>query len=142
MLVGTYYHTLEAKGRFSLPKAFRSESPSWVLTAGFDGCLYAYRASDFENEVAKMQKLSYFPADHRAVVRHLVGTASPQTTDNLGRLTVPTNLQALAGLHKKLVIVGQLSHLEIWDADRYRDMMDRLEMNVEERAELVSLGEG
>ena len=140
MLVGTYYHTLEAKGRFSLPKVFRGETHEWVLTTGLDGCLYAFKAEDFNAEAAKLQSLSYFQAKNRAVVRHLVGNASPQTTDNVGRLTIPTALQAAADLHKQIVVVGALTHLEIWDVDRYHQMMDKLEATVEQQAEQVEWG--
>lgn len=141
MLVGTYYHSLETKGRFSLPKAFRGETKDWVLTTGLDGCLFAFKAEDFNTEVAKLQKLSYFQADNRAVVRHLVGNACPQSTDNLGRLSIPANLQAAANLSKQIVIVGAITHVEIWDSERYREMMDKLESTVEDRAEMINLEE-
>ena len=141
MLVGTYYHTLEAKGRFSLPKVFRQDTTAWVLTSGLDGCLYVFRQSDFDAQVEKLAQLSYFQAKNRALVRHLAGNASPQITDQLGRLTVPTQLIAYAALKKQIVVVGQLNHLEVWDAERYREMMDRLEQTVEDAAEQVTLEE-
>lgn len=139
MLVGTYYHSLESKGRFSLPKAFRTESESWVLTSGLDGCLFIFREQDFASEVEKLSRLSYLRSDNRAVVRLIAGNASVQQADNLGRLTIPPHLQKQAGLDKQLVIVGSLNRIEVWDSERYNEMMDELEKSAETRAEAITL---
>ncbi|MER3488234.1 MAG: cell division/cell wall cluster transcriptional repressor MraZ, partial [Chloroflexota bacterium] len=43
MFLGEYAHTLDDKGRLTLPAKFRdSFSRGVVLTRGMDGCLYAY----------------------------------------------------------------------------------------------------
>ena len=47
MFLGEYRHTLDAKGRVSLPARFRSAiSPQLVVSKGFDGCLYVYTAEE------------------------------------------------------------------------------------------------
>ena len=139
MLVGTYYHTLESKGRFSLPKAFRNEATDWVLTAGLDGCLSIFKQDEFEQEASRLVQLSYLQADHRAIIRHFAANASQQQPDSLGRLTIPAHLQELAGLKKKLVIVGALTHIEIWDEERYRRLFDNLALTIEEKSEKIAV---
>ncbi|MER3412573.1 MAG: cell division/cell wall cluster transcriptional repressor MraZ, partial [Thermoleophilia bacterium] len=43
VFLGEYAHTLDDKGRLTLPAKFRdSFSRGVVLTRGMDGCLYAY----------------------------------------------------------------------------------------------------
>ncbi|MBQ6438071.1 cell division/cell wall cluster transcriptional repressor MraZ [bacterium] len=102
MLVGTFYHTLEAKGRFSLPKTFRAEATSWVLTSGLDGCIFIFKQEEFDVQAAKLAEMSYLKADHRALIRHFAASASIQAPDEQGRLLIPENLQKMAGLSKNL----------------------------------------
>ena len=135
MLIGTFYHSLEAKGRFSLPKAFRDASDAWVITAGLDGCLFVFKKSDFEAQATQLASLSYYKADHRQLIRHFAAHASEQQTDNLGRLSISDDLQKMAKLQKNIVIVGALTHLEVWDQERYHTWLDQQEGSVEESSE-------
>ncbi len=137
MFVGTYYNKLEAKGRFTLPKAFRQDTTDWILTSGLDGCLFIFRQQDFAQEAQKLEQLSYYQADHRALIRHLAGNANEQRTDQLGRLLLPEALQSYAGISKNIVIVGALSRIEIWDQERYHQLLDKLNKNIETQAEKV-----
>ncbi len=135
MFVGTYYNKLEAKGRFTLPKSFRQDTTNWILTSGLDGCLYIFREQDFAVEAQKLQQLSYYQADHRAVIRHLAGNANAQALDNLGRLLLPENLQQLAQITKELVIIGSLTRIEVWDRDRYHQYLEQTLPQLEEKSE-------
>lgn len=139
MFVGTYYNKLEAKGRFTLPKAFRQDTTDWILTAGLDGCLFIFRQQEFVQEAQKLEQLSYYQADHRALIRHLANNASEQTVDQLGRLLIPESLKETAGINKNIVIVGSLSRIEIWDQERYHALLDKLNSSIEVQAEKVIL---
>lgn len=139
MYVGTYYHTLESKGRFSLPKAFRQQESDWVLTAGLDGCIFVFAKKQFESEVEKLTKLSYYQADHRAIIRHLASHAQEEKPDGQGRITISPDLQTYAQLKKQIVVVGSLSRIEIWDVDRYHQLFDNLAQTVEISSEKINL---
>lgn len=139
MFVGTYYNKLEAKGRFTLPKAFRQDTTDWILTAGLDGCLFIFRQQEFAQEAQKLEQLSYYQADHRALIRHLANNASEQTVDQLGRLLIPESLKEAAGISKNIVIVGSLSRIEVWDQERYHALTDKLNNSIEAQAEKVTL---
>jgi MraZ protein len=137
MLVGTYYHTLESKGRFSLPRAFRSESDSWVVTAGLDGCIFIFQPAQWESEAKQLTELSYYQADHRALIRHFAAHASQQQPDNLGRLTLSEDLRRYGELDRQLVIVGALTRIEVWDQAKYERFFDNLAQTVETKSEQV-----
>ncbi len=138
MFVGTYYNKLEAKGRLTLPKAFRQDTKDWVLTPGLDGCLFIFKASEFALEVQKLSKLSYYKADHRALIRHLANGANEQETDLAGRLLLPASLKEYAGISKEMVVVGSLSRIEVWDRERYHQLLDKLKTQAEKAAENAS----
>ncbi len=139
MYVGTYYHTLESKGRLSLPKSFRQQQSDWVLTAGLDGCIFVFAQKQFESEVAKLTELSYYKADHRAIIRHLASHAQEQKPDAQGRITISPDLQKYAQLKKQVVVVGSLTRIEIWDAERYHQLFDNLAQTVEISSEKIDL---
>jgi MraZ protein len=139
MFVGTFYHTLESKGRFSLPKTFRGNASNWVLTAGLDGCLFIFPESEFHREAEKLASLSYSQADHRALIRHFASHASLQAPDELGRLTLTPDLRQLAGLGKKLVIIGALTRIEVWGLDQYHQFFDNLATTVTQSSEKINL---
>jgi MraZ protein len=88
VFIGTYDHSLDPKGRVILPRKFRDElGQDMVFTKGIERCLYV------------------FP---------LAG-ASQETADSQGRVVIPQALRDYAGLGKDVVVVGQLSRIEIWD---------------------------
>ena len=53
MLIGKYYHHLEANGRLSLPAKFREINKEWIVTRGLDGCLFLLQESNFKKELEK-----------------------------------------------------------------------------------------
>ena len=49
MLLGEYFHNIDAKGRIILPSKFRSElGERFIVTKGFDGCLYGYSLEEWK----------------------------------------------------------------------------------------------
>ena len=48
-LMGTYEHTMDAKGRMAFPTKLRERlGVSFIVTIGLDGCLYVYSAEDWD----------------------------------------------------------------------------------------------
>jgi MraZ protein len=136
MLIGTYYHTLEAGGRVSLPKSFRAKTKKWVVTRGLDGGLFLFPAQDFQKRLASIdQTHSLTKKAHRDFVRLLTNEAQEVSTDQSGRVKLPGYLTAYAALKKNLVVVGSLEYLELWDRTRYHQYVDGLEKNAESIAE-------
>ena len=41
--------------------------------------------------------------------------------DSQGRVAVPNKLREYAGLERETVVVGGIDHVEIWDAQRFRE---------------------
>lgn len=135
MLIGKYYHTLESAGRLSLPKPFRSYSKHWVVTRGFDGCLFLLPEAQFSEEVTKINQRSFTQKDTRDLVRLLTNEATPVEPDKVGRVQLPEYLISFAHLSHHIVVVGSLTRIEIWDRERYHAYITQLEPQAEELAE-------
>lgn len=135
MLIGTHYHTVEAAGRISLPKPFRSHTKQWVITRGFDGCLFLLPEETFSSEVAALSQRSFTQKDNRDLIRLLTNAASSVKPDKLGRVQLPEYLIKFAHLTKHVVLVGSMTRIEVWDRETYHHYIAQLEPHAEELAE-------
>lgn len=135
MLLGTYYHTLEATRRVSLPKQFRTETEDWIVTRGLDGCLFLIAADKFTSELEQITQRSFTSKDTRDLARLFANAAAPVSPDSHGRVQLPEYLTEFAALEKHVVLVGSVTRVEIWDRDRYHNYMEQLEPQAELLAE-------
>ncbi len=139
MLIGTYYHTLEAGGRVSLPKSFRSQTKKWVITRGLDGGLFLFPAADFKQRLAAVgEAKSFAKKAHRDFIRLMTNEAQEVLVDKSGRVKLPNYLTAFAKLKKNLVVVGSAEYVELWNRDAYHRYVDGLEKSAESIAESLN----
>ena len=116
VFIGTYDHSLDPKGRVILPRKFRDElGQDMVVTKGIERCLYVFPLAEFQAFADKLRKLPLTERPSRDFVRVFVAGASQETADAQGRVVIPQPLREYAGLSRDVVVVGQLSRIEIWD---------------------------
>lgn len=134
--VGTYYHTLEEKGRVSVPKPWRVNlSKGAFITKGLDGCLAIFPEHSWSALTEKLASLPISQTSARAFLRSLTYNAAPIDFDSLGRTRIPENLIDLAGLKKDVVFAGALTRVELWSKSTfhsYQDSIDDMDEDVEE----------
>lgn len=118
MLIGEYYHNLDAKGRVSIPSKFRDDlGGSFVLSKGLDNCLYAYSVSEwdtFKNELLTMRG-----SNAQKIRRFFFSGATECEIDSQGRVVIPPNFREYAELLKEVVIVGVSNRAEIWNKENW-----------------------
>lgn len=118
MLIGEYYHNLDAKGRVSIPSKFRDDlGGSFVLSKGLDNCLYAYSASEWET--FKNELLSMRGHNAQKIRRFFFSGATECEIDSQGRVVIPPNFRSYAELLKEVVIVGVSNRAEIWNKENW-----------------------
>ena len=139
MLIGKYYHHLEANGRLSLPAKFREINKEWIVTRGLDGCLFLLQESNFKKELEKIAQSSFTKKANRDLIRLMTNEAKELTADENGRVNLPDYLIAFAQLKNSVVIVGSLNHLEVWDQEKYHHYIDQIEGQAESIAESIIL---
>lgn len=122
MLVGSYNHKLDGKGRTVLPARFRGElGNSVVATIGFDHCIALYSNSQWEAFIGKVKDLPAFKKKTREFRRVLFSMATEQEIDAAGRILIPSILREYAGADQDITIIGQEDHVEIWDSRRLEE---------------------
>lgn len=137
MFLGQYYYAIDDKFRLILPKSFRDQETTWILTRGFDGGLFLFPQEEFAKELAKLEGQSLTKKNSRDLVRLLTNTAHEIAVDGVGRFHIPEALRAPAQLVKQVVIVGSYNRVEIWDVATYHAYMDQVNANAEDIAEHV-----
>ena len=116
MLIGEYEHTIDVKGRVSMPAKIRKDmGESFIVTKGLDGCLFAFSTEEWMNFEAKLKSLPLSDKNARNFVRFFLAGATECELDKQGRFLIPNNLRSSANLEKEAVIIGVGTRLEIWD---------------------------
>ncbi len=123
MLIGEYSHTIDTKGRVIVPVKFRSElGERFILTKGFDGCLYGYSLTEWAAIEEKIKTLPLITGkDARNFTRFFFSSAIECEFDSQGRILISQGLRAYASLEKDLVIIGVSSRIEIWSKDKWNE---------------------
>lgn len=136
MFLGEYQHTLDAKGRVSLPRRFRDETGSKVVVSkSLDKCLYVYTAEGYQRFYDKLMNASGFVRDSRAVQRRFLAGALEVEIDSAGRVALTPGFRKFASLTKDVIIAGIGDHIEIWDAQAWAEYEAENESTIEEAAE-------
>ncbi|HBQ63411.1 MAG TPA: division/cell wall cluster transcriptional repressor MraZ [Clostridiales bacterium] len=114
-----YPHTLDPKGRVIIPSKMRDDlgGDRIVITNGFETCLYAYSASEWEKIEEAISNLPTTSEKVRMFERFFIGPAEVCDMDGQGRVLVPQNLREYAKFEKQIYVVGLKRRLEIWDKD-------------------------
>jgi MraZ protein len=123
MFLGEYQHSLDAKGRVILPARFRGQLEGGaVMAQALDGCLAVYPRAEFEDRVAaKLIEVRGRGSRERAAVMSYAAGAHEFMPDTQGRVAIPNKLREYAGLEREIVVVGGIDHVQIWDAQRFRE---------------------
>ena len=116
MLIGEYEHTLDAKGRLSMPAKLRRDmGEAFIVTKGLDGCLFAFSSEEWMNFESKLKSLPLSDKNARNFVRFFLAGATECELGKQGRFLIPNNLRQSANLGKEAVIIGVGTRLEIWN---------------------------
>ena len=121
MLLGEYFHNIDAKGRIILPSKFRSElGDRFIVTKGFDGCLYGYSVDEWKGIEEKIKTLPLVTGkDARNFTRFFFSNAIECEIDSQGRILISSSLREFAELTKEVVIIGVSSRIEIWSKTKW-----------------------
>ena len=133
MFMGTTNNSIDEKNRMIVPSRLRAElGARCILTRGLDPCLYIYTVSDWEKQMEKISHLPEADPKLRAFIRHFCANAVECELDKQGRIVIPQDLKAYAGIEKELVTMGAMTKIEIWSKEIWDAPDNENKMNAEE----------
>jgi MraZ protein len=136
VFLGEFQHTVDAKGRVSLPRKHRDEIGSRVVVSkGLEDCLYVYSTEAYQELLDELLATSKFARDARALRRHFIAGASEVDIDGAGRVAIAPSLREHAGLSRDVVVAGVADHLEIWDSAAWTAYQKEHTSTIEDAAE-------
>lgn len=145
MFRGRFEHSLDSKGRVSIPSRFRevlaAQFDERLIITNFDGCLWAYPVAEWQRIEDRVAALPQFKPEVKALQRVFISAASECPLDRQGRILIPQTLRDYAGIERDLVFVGMTKRVEIWSTKRWQDVFDRSQKDIGEMAaKLAELG--
>lgn len=127
MFRGQFQHTIDAKGRVSLPARFRDALVGrgdlrLVLTpAPFDPCLHLYPFGAWEEFERKISELPSLDPTIVRFRRLYVSPALELELDGAGRVLVPPGFRDKAKLNKDVLWAGMGRILEVWSKELWEE---------------------
>src|SRR4051812_35930809 len=140
MFCGRDEHTIDAKGRTSLPARYRDVLSSIgerriVVTSALDPCLVAYTAPEWSAFEERLAKVPQIDRAVQKLKRIYVSGAVECDVDDSGRILVPPTLREHARLKKDVLWAGSGKYAELWDAEIWKQ---NFETTDEEREQISS----
>jgi len=115
---GQHEHTVDGKGRVSIPSEFRdalglAEGSALTVTRHLkERCLLVYWPAAWDVFKTRIEQAP--PRVASALRRVVCGTARRVKVDRLGRIQLPLVLRKYADLDGKCFVNGQGAYMEIW----------------------------
>jgi MraZ protein len=103
----------------------------------FQPCLELYPMEEWDLLMQKMNRKNRFKKKNNDFIRRFSAGVRPVEIDATGRLLIPKNLIAIAGITKEVVLSSAINIIEIWDKNSYEKVLDETAENFAELAEEV-----
>ncbi len=127
--LGTHQNRLDAKGRVSVPAPFRTVLKSQnggngtpaattqlVLRPSHQHpCIEAWPPAEFHGLAQSLNRYELFSPEHDDMAAALYAEAYPVESDKEGRIILPEQLVAHAGLTESVVFMGLGRIFQIWE---------------------------
>jgi MraZ protein len=128
MFRGRYQHTIDPKGRLSIPSKFRdalaqvgSHADQLVVVPN-EHSLEVHPLEEWQRIEEKLNAQPLFTPEVRQVSRLYMSRAKDVTLDGAGRILLPPDTRKQAGLEKEVTLVGGGRRMfEVWDRARFEE---------------------
>ena len=121
LFLSSYENRLDTKGRISVPATFRASLSSEqfagvVLYRSFtNNCIEGLSMSRMEQLASATDKMGVFDGTLDDLTAMLFADARPLQFDVTGRIMIPADLLAHAGITDRAIFVGRGNSFQIWN---------------------------
>jgi MraZ protein len=135
-LSGNYHLLLDDKRRISLPISMRKSVPGrqeeyWVTLMLPERCVGVYPRGEWERIPQKMREERRHHDSptvrerHRRILEHTL----PTSVDKQGRITLSASIIGAAKLSGKVLVIGNLDHVEVWSPEVREEYVNSIELH-------------
>ncbi|HET6446858.1 MAG TPA: division/cell wall cluster transcriptional repressor MraZ [candidate division Zixibacteria bacterium] len=130
MFLGEYTHTIDDKGRLTVPAKFRGEmADGLVVTRGFDKNLMLFPLSGWQDMAERIVSRPMGDEDVRTFRRRVFSGAVDLTPDSNGRIVIPTYLRDFAAIDSEVIVAGMYNYVEVWSASAWNEVRNTIEQS-------------
>ena len=128
MFRGRFQHTIDPKGRLSIPAKFREalaqygEHAAHLIVVPNEHCLEVHPLEEWQRIEGKLSAQPMFTPEVRKLSRLFMSRAKDAVVDGAGRILLAPDTRHAAGLGKDVTLVGGgLPRFEVWDRTRFEE---------------------
>ena len=131
LFLSSYENRLDTKGRISVPASFRSAVSNEnfagvVLYRSFTNkCIEGLSMSRMEKMASATDQMGVFDSELDDLSAMLFADARQLQFDVTGRIIVPADLLAYAGITDTAVFVGRGNSFQIWEPNAFRAAQEK-----------------
>lgn len=140
--LGTYECKVDSKGRLMIPTSLKKQlgdlEVGFVLKRSvFQPCLELYPIVEWNNVMAKINKLNRFVKKNNDFIRAFTAGVKMVEIDATGRLLIPKDLVLFSKIEKDIVLSSAVTIIEIWDKNLYETAVEGAMVDFADLAEEV-----
>ena len=130
MFLGEYTHTIDDKGRLTVPAKFRGGmADGLVVTRGFDKNLMLFPLSGWQDMAERIVSRPMGDEDVRTFRRRVFSGAVDLTPDSNGRIVIPIYLREFAAIDSEVIVAGMYNYVEVWSARAWNEVRNTIEQS-------------
>ncbi len=127
MFLGEYEHTIDTKGRMTIPAKFRDLLVDGAfVTVGFDHNLMVLTADIFNSLYERINAMSITNENARSLRRLMFSQAVQVEVDKAGRILLPAFLRERINLDSQAIVIGVGGYFEIWNPETWKPQSEAL----------------
>jgi len=128
MFLGEYVHTIDDKGRLTIPAKYRILlEDGLVVTRGFDRNLMLFPLDGWKDMAESIVSKPVGDNDMRTFRRRVFSGAVDLALDKQGRILLPNYLREFAGINGEVVIAGMYNYVEVWSSESWQDVRESID---------------
>jgi len=142
VFAGEFRHAIDEKNRLVIPAKFRTFITDEGDRKGFfllaspissEHCLRLYTMTGWNAVTQQLMRNADGVKDPSRYLRFFSSRAEFAPIDSQSRIVVPQKLMDYAGLKDDVLMVGNVSWIEVWNVDEYRAATESLDEEIGDR---------
>lgn len=135
LFLGTIENKVDAKGRVSVPADFRmavknDDFQGVILFHSFTNkCIEGCTMSRMEQISEATDNLDLFSEQTESLSSLIFSDARQLSFDVTGRIVIPSDLLEFAGIDGNALFVGRGKTFQIWNADEFKKVQEKVRAN-------------